>query len=64
MGAPLSLFQTGVPEFYEAMGARLVTNRFVNGESQENPFWDTCEMIYPATAGWPDGPIDLNGPGY
>ncbi|MBC8101045.1 MAG: GNAT family N-acetyltransferase [Cytophagales bacterium] len=67
LGAEVSLFQTGVPRFYEKLGARLVTNRFVNGKNPDdlnNPFWDTCEMIYPAAFDWPDGQIDLNGPGY
>jgi GNAT superfamily N-acetyltransferase len=64
INAPLSLFQTGVPEFYAALGARRINNRFVNGDRLENPFWDTCEMIYPGTAPWPEGTIDLNGPGY
>jgi GNAT superfamily N-acetyltransferase len=62
--ANLSLFQTGVPEFYEALGARRISNRFVNGDSLENPFWDICEMIYPGKSAWSEGLIDLNGPGY
>lgn len=64
LGVEVSLFQTGVQAFYEKLGGRLVTNRFVNGDNPNNPFWDTCEMIYPATFDWPDGQIDLNGPGY
>ncbi len=64
LGAQVSLFQTGVPHFYEKLGARTVSNRFFNGENPENPFWDSCEMIYPASFAWPDGAIDLNGPGY
>jgi len=64
LGVSVSLFQTGVPPFYEKLGGRLVTNRFVNGDSQDNPFWDACEMIYPAEFDWPAGQIDLNGPGY
>lgn len=64
LGAPVALFQTGVPEFYEKLGARRVTNHFVNGDDPNNPFWDACEMIYPASFDWSDGPIDLNGPGY
>ena len=64
LGVTVSLFQTGVPQFYENLGGRIVDNRFYNGESADNPFWDTCNMIYPATQPWPKGPIDLNGPGY
>jgi hypothetical protein len=65
---PLSLFQTPVPDFYARLGARLVTNRFVNRRHAEdpakNPFWDPHVMIYPAHAAWPEGVVDLNGPGY
>ncbi len=64
LGAPVALFQTGVPGFYEKLGARQVTNRFVNGDNPNNPFWDICEMIYPASFDWSEGQIDLNGPGY
>jgi predicted N-acetyltransferase YhbS len=59
-----SLFQTGVPQFYEKLGSRVVANRFFSGANPENPFWDACQMIYPASFDWPDGPIDLNGAGY
>lgn len=65
---PLSLFQTPVPAFYARLGARTVENRFYNSRAprdpQANPFWDPHIMIYPATAAWPNGPIDLGGPGY
>lgn len=65
---PVSLYQTGVPLFYEALGARIVHNRFVNSKNidnpQANPWWDQCVMIYPARYDWSDGPIDLNGGGY
>ena len=64
LDVPVSLFQTGVPSFYEKLGARLIANAFVNGDNPSNPFWDRCEMIYPAAFPWPDGQIDLNGPGY
>jgi predicted N-acetyltransferase YhbS len=64
LGARVSLFQTGVSSFYEKLGARVVTNRFLNGDNAANPFWDTCEMIFPTSFAWPEGPIDLNGPGY
>ncbi|MDQ3813735.1 MAG: GNAT family N-acetyltransferase [Armatimonadota bacterium] len=68
LGAEVSLFQTGVPQFYEKLGGRIITNPIFDGTradgSRENPFWDTCVMIYPAAFAWPDGAIDLNGSGY
>lgn len=68
LGVEVSLFQTGVPGFYEKLGSRVVTNRFFDGTRadglRENPFWETCQMIYPASFAWPDGEIDLNGAGY
>ncbi|BCM88957.1 hypothetical protein IAD21_00799 [Abditibacteriota bacterium] len=67
MAIAVSLFQTGVPQFYEKLGARIVNNRFFNGQNPDdssNPFWDLEEMIYPAAFPWPEGDIDLNGEGY
>ena len=64
LNAPVSLFQTGVPEFYERLGARRVSNRFFNRDHSVVPFWDTHTMIYPAHFDWPGGDVDLNGPGY
>ncbi len=65
---PVSLFQTGVPDFYIKLGGRIVDNRFVNSrdadKGQNNPWWDDQVMIYPAQFDWPAGTIDLNGPGY
>lgn len=65
-----ALFQT-TPEvrpFYERLGAAKVENRFFNpsaDDPEENPFWDTEIMCYPADRpGWPDGPINLGGPAY
>lgn len=64
----VALWQTGVPEFYDKLGAGTVTNRFVNSlhptDPEKNPFWDKVIMIYPATANWPEGVIDLGGLGY
>ena len=64
----LSLYQTGVPEFYEKLGARIVENRFVNSLSitdpEANPWWEKFCMIYPASSAWSDGLVDLLGPGY
>jgi len=64
-----SLFQTShrVRPFYEKLGACLVTNRIVNSLSETpyaNPFWDEVVMRYPAAKRWPEGDIDLCGPGY
>jgi len=66
---PLSLFQTGIPEFYaRKFGARIVGNRFVNCRSETdpeaNPWWDSEIMIYPADATWREGCVDLGGPAY
>jgi predicted N-acetyltransferase YhbS len=64
----VSLFQTAVPDFYRKLGARSVTNRFVNsrntGDPDATPWWDPDIMIYPAGFAWPEGTIDLNGTGY
>lgn len=74
---PVSLFQTGVPDFYARLGARTVENKFINsrwqppreGESpghgtREAPWWNPHVMIYPATYNWPEGEVDLLGPGF
>lgn len=64
------LYQTSfeVEPFYERLGACRVTNPLVNSLSETdpnaNPFWDEVVMRYPASAPWPDGEIDLCGPGY
>jgi hypothetical protein len=67
------LFQTGVPGFYEKLGARTIANPITNhrypnqrqvNDADANPFWDESVMIYPATADWPSGVIDLGGAGY
>jgi len=64
-----SLYQTthAVRPFYEKLGACLVTNRIINSlgdDPTKNPFWDEVIMRYPSSPGWPDGDIDLRGPGY
>ena len=66
------LFQTGEARgLYEKMGGAVVGNRFVDRTAAERgddpearPWDDEFVMRYPASAGWPDGVIDLNGPGY
>jgi predicted N-acetyltransferase YhbS len=64
----LSLFQTGVPDFYRKLGARVVENSFVDSTNRlapdANPWSDEWIMIYPSDSGWPRGTVDLNGPAY
>lgn len=68
INSEVSLFQTGVPQFYQKLGARLIQNPLFDGTREdgkrENPFWEPNAMIYPATFHWPEGEIDLNGPGF
>lgn len=68
MATQIALFQTGVPQFYEKLGARRITNRFYDGTRADslvrNPWWDDYVMIYPATFPFADGDIDLGGAGY
>ena len=65
---PYCLFQTGIPHFYEKLGCRLIENKFVNSndpvDPPRNPFWDEYAMIYPATAIWPSGTVDLLRKGF
>ena len=66
---PCSLFQTSpeVRPFYEKLGACVVENPIVNslGEDPNTPpFKDKVIMRYPSNAKWPEGEIDLRGPGY
>ncbi len=65
---PFSLFQTNsrVQPFYEKLGACVVQNRILNTLTQDlhPPFWDELVMRYPKDRDWPDGDIDLQGPGY
>lgn len=64
-----SLFQT-TPEvrpFYEKLRAAVIDNPIVNSladDVHESPFWDRIIMRYPHGPGWPEGEIDLRGPGY
>jgi GNAT superfamily N-acetyltransferase len=64
----VALFQTEIPSFYERRGSRIVHNTFQNLQDPDNPtanpFEDPYQMIHPNTYPWPDGPIDINGPGY
>ena len=57
----------GSQEIAERLGARVVTNRFVNSLAADpgaRPFWDPVTMVYPRSFDWPEGTIDLQGPGY
>ena len=62
------LFQTGIPHFYEKLGCRVIENKFINSkdlvDTSRNPFWDDYAMIYPATAIWPLGTVDLMRKGF
>jgi predicted N-acetyltransferase YhbS len=66
---PFSLFQTtdDVQSFYDNLGAVRIHNRFVNSLAEDpnaNPWWSPVIMRYPSGPEWPDGEIDLRGPGY
>lgn len=66
---PFSLFQTTerVRPFYEKLGAVAIKNKIVNSldeDSTASPFWDNVIMRYPSNGDWPEGEIDLRGPGY
>lgn len=66
---PFSLFQTtdNVKAFYDRLGAVVIHNRFVDSTAQDptaSPWWSPVIMRYPAKPGWPEGEIDLRGPGW
>ena len=77
---PLALYQTtpAVRAFYEKLGARQIDNLVINSldiksagpqppsapQQPKRAFWDPIVMIYPAAAPWPQGTVDLLGPGY
>jgi predicted N-acetyltransferase YhbS len=66
---PFALFQTtdDVQSFYENLGAVRNLNRFVNSlalDPTANPWWSPVIMRYAVGPGWPEGQIDLRGPGY
>ena len=49
------------------LGCSVTTNRVVNSLADDPtayPFWDEVAMRYPAAKHWPDGEIDLRGPGF
>jgi len=57
VGRP-SLFQTGVPGFYERFGATTITNRVVTSLPGAAPFDDDYVMIYPSAGSWNDDAWD------
>jgi predicted N-acetyltransferase YhbS len=64
-----ALFQASarVQAFYEKLGAVKIENRIVNSLADDptaNAFWDDVVMRYPKDRPWPEGTIDLLGPGY
>lgn len=65
-----SLFQTGIPAFYEKLGAKQVRHEWINtvpvASERYAKWWEPAIMIWPATAAWPhDGTtLDLNGPAF
>jgi hypothetical protein len=60
-----SLFQTGVPEFYQKLGARVINNTCVNSlDDNSNPWWDKFIMIYPSFVETENCIIDIKGKGY
>jgi len=61
---PVCFFQTGVPAFYQRMGAREVANRIYDSTGAPRAFWDPHAMIYPSRTIWPVGAIDLLGGGW
>jgi len=66
---PFALFQTTPPvrPFYEKLGACSVDNRIIDSSADDpeaNPFTHGVTMRYPDGPGWPEGTIDILGPGY
>ncbi len=64
-----SLFQTtnDVKPFYEKLGAMKIKNKIINSLSEnpnKYPFWNEAAMVYSPHFKWPEGTIDLLGPGY
>ena len=53
--------------FYEKLGACVIENAIINSLAEnpkESPFKDSVIMRYPSSGEWPEGEIDLRGPGY
>jgi len=63
------LFQTSlaVRPFYEKLGCMVINNSVINSLAEspaESPFTDELVMAYPRDKSWPEGEIDLRGPGF
>ena len=66
---PFGLWQTSgaVQPFYEKLGACVADNPFVDSTAEDptvRPFKDQVVMRYPTGDDWPQGEIDLCGPGF
>lgn len=60
-----ALFQTGVPEFYEQLGARRISNAITTSLEGARSFHEPAAMIFPADAPWDDeAAIDLRIAGW
>lgn len=63
----LCLFQTGIPQFYEKLSCRRISNQIINSLAKDPtkyPLWEEHVLIYPRSLTLPDGTLDLLGPGY
>ncbi len=60
-----SLFQTGVPNFYERFGSRIISNEVMTSAVGEEAFTDEYVMIHPGDQDWDDeATIDLQIAGW
>jgi len=60
-----ALFQSGVPEFYERFGSRVITNDVFTSAPGAKAFTDEVVMIHPGTAAWDDAArVDLQTSGW
>lgn len=61
------LFQTGVPHFYQRLDCQLLPASSYDGGAvrrEGSGFWDPYIMVYAPQQLWPQGAINLRGPGY
>lgn len=64
-GVTHCLFETAIPAFYERLGARqLAKDLVINSTGDGVAFEDEFVMVFPKSKPWPEGTIDLRGPGY
>ena len=65
LGVTHCLFETAIPAFYEKLGARqLPKDLVINTTGDQIAFEDEFVMVFPKSQPWPEGTIDLLGPGY